>query len=104
MVATWGIESFGVCFDSNNKDLLNKDNITPRNTKGGGALKVFADVEMLRNGKEFFGLFDSNLVRMVHRLRFPHLNRSHALATDTYPTGDYQRYTNENMFNIHWTD
>jgi len=45
---------------------------------------LLADIEMLRRGQHFFGLFDSNLVRMIHRLRYPLLNNSHALAVETY--------------------
>ena len=45
---------------------------------------LLADIEMLRRGQHFFGLFDSNLVRMIHRLRYPLLNNSHGLAVETY--------------------
>ena len=101
IIATWGIESYGLCFENK---FTNKDNINPRNQKNGGAIQAIVDIEMLRNGKEFFGLFDSNFVRMVHRLRYPHLNHSHALATETYPVGEDQRETNRNMFDFHWVD
>ncbi len=52
---------------------------------------------MLRNGEHFIGLFDSNLVRMIHRLRFPDkLSKSHALATESYDEPG-RRNMNSNM-------
>ena len=60
-------------------------------------LQLIAEIEMLRNGEHFIGLFDSNLVRMIHRLRFPDkLNTSHALAADTYEEAS-RRSMNSNM-------
>mmetsp|Transcript_19904 Transcript_19904/g.28509 ORF Transcript_19904/g.28509 Transcript_19904/m.28509 type:complete len:394 (+) Transcript_19904:1226-2407(+) len=46
--------------------------------------RVFMDIKLLRKGRLFFGLFDSNLVRLVHRLRWPNYQMSRALATSTY--------------------
>jgi hypothetical protein len=47
----------------------------------------------------FVGLFDSNLVRMVHRLRGgPRWNNSFALATATYP--DDRRDLNAHLDDI----
>lgn len=46
--------------------------------------RLFMDIELLRKARMFFGLFDSNLVRMVHRLRMPNWQMSWALATETY--------------------
>mmetsp|Transcript_19904 Transcript_19904/g.28510 ORF Transcript_19904/g.28510 Transcript_19904/m.28510 type:complete len:246 (+) Transcript_19904:458-1195(+) len=46
--------------------------------------RLFMDIELLRKSRMFFGLFDSNLVRMVHRLRMPNWQMSRALATVTY--------------------
>ena len=47
-------------------------------------MKLLADIEMLKRGDHFFGLFDSNLVRMVHYLRYPNLKNSHSLAVSTF--------------------
>jgi len=46
--------------------------------------RLFMDIEFLRKARMFFGLFDSNLVRMIHRLRMPNWQMSRALATKTY--------------------
>lgn len=50
-----------------------------RNGGQQSAFALFADIEMLRRGAHFFGLFESNIVRMIHRLRFPLLSNSHPL-------------------------
>jgi hypothetical protein len=60
--------------------------------------RLLLDVEMLRKGHMFYGLFDSNLVRMVHRLRFPNFQMSFALAAETYP--DDRKYINSHLDNI----
>lgn len=43
-------------------------------------LRAFADIEMLVHGEYFFGLLSSNLVRMVHRLRYPVMDKTIPLA------------------------
>ena len=45
-------------------------------------LALLAEVEMLRHGQEFVGLFESNLVRMIFLLRYPQNTHSHALAAE----------------------
>jgi hypothetical protein len=47
-----------------------------------GALKLLADVEMLRNGRHFFGLAESNVVRLARRLQPPGAT-FHALGPQT---------------------
>eukprot|EP00597_Dinobryon_sp_UTEXLB2267_P000508 CAMPEP_0170059666 /NCGR_PEP_ID=MMETSP0019_2-20121128/1865_1 /TAXON_ID=98059 /ORGANISM="Dinobryon sp., Strain UTEXLB2267" /LENGTH=243 /DNA_ID=CAMNT_0010264987 /DNA_START=486 /DNA_END=1217 /DNA_ORIENTATION=+ len=66
--------------------LLTAENAANLRRHGGltSTYALLADIEMLRRGQHFFGLFDSNLVRMIHRLRYPVLNNSHALAVETY--------------------
>ena len=100
IISNWGIKTYGSCYDHETNKLL-KNTINPREELQGVALKVFADIEMLRKGKEFFGLFQSNLVRMIHRLRYPYLNHSHSLASETYSMDDANiRNVNDNLFNI----
>jgi hypothetical protein len=36
-------------------------------------MRLIAEIELLRNGKHFFGLLQSNLVRLVYRLGIPAL-------------------------------
>ena len=43
-------------------------------------LRLFADIDMLVQGEHFFGLLNSNLVRMIYRLRFPDVGTFHGLA------------------------
>ena len=44
-------------------------------------LRLFAEIEMLAGGTHFFGIMNSNLVRMVHRLRYPDKqSTTHGLA------------------------
>ena len=95
-----GIKTHGACFDGK----VLRGNRNPRSEAHGGTIRLLADIEMLRKGNEFFGLFHSNLVRMVHRLRYPHLGQSHALATETYPQGSARQKINDNMFDIPWID
>ena len=102
ILAESGIKTHGACFNEKANKFL-RDNHNPRNEAHGGTARLFADIEMLRKGKEFFGLFHSNLVRMVHRLRYPHLGHSHALALETFPPGP-RRSINDNMFDIPWVD
>jgi hypothetical protein len=65
------------------------------------ALKLFADIQMLRHGSHFIGLFESNLVRVVHLLRYPHSLTSHALATEG--SGDRNRVNaNEHMDDLNY--
>jgi hypothetical protein len=46
-------------------------------------LRLFAEIEMLVNGVHFFGLLNSNLVRMIHRLRsVERQTNTHGLAYD----------------------
>ena len=61
---------------------VNSNSATVVGKRNGGqqsAYALFADLEMLRRAEHFFGLFESNIVRMTHRLRFPVLSRSHPL-------------------------
>lgn len=54
------------------------------NPRKGGyrpTLRLLAEIDMLVNGVHFFGLLNSNLVRMVHRLRSPERQKNtHGLA------------------------
>jgi len=45
-------------------------------------LNQLAEVEMLRHGQEFIGLFESNLGRLVYSLRYPQIIHSHSLASE----------------------
>lgn len=70
---------------------------------GEDSLKVFADIQMLRHGAHFIGLFESNLVRLVHLIRYPHSLTSHALATEG--SGDRKRVDlNQHMDDINYFD
>ena len=82
---------FSPCF--NNSDMAGK-----RHGGEASTYALLADIEMLRRGKHFFGLFDSNLVRMIHRIRFPVLNNSHCLNAETYHDG--RVHINKNMEDI----
>lgn len=82
---------FGPCLNSSNHLTYAR---RAKNSKTN-TYALLADIEMLRGGEHFFGIFDSNLVRMVHRLRHPNLSSSHCLATETYR--DSRRDINNNM-------
>ena len=82
---------FGPCLNSSNR-LIYERRAKNSNTN---TYALLADIEMLRGGAHFFGIFDSNLVRMVHRLRHPNLSSSHCLAAETYH--DARRNINDNM-------
>jgi len=44
----------------------------PRSDGGyNDTMKLISDIEMLRRGKVLLGLVESNLVRMIYRLRYP---------------------------------
>ena len=82
---------FSPCFN-------NSGSIGQRNSGQASTYALLADIEMLRRGKHFFGLFDSNLVRMIHRIRFPVLNNSHCLNAEIYHDG--REHINKNMEDI----
>ena len=94
------VQVFSPCYNESNSSQLLVNLEVRRSFDTSAALELLADIEMLRRGHHFVGLFDSNLVRMVHRLRYPHLNYSHGLAEETYE--DSRRTLNQHMDNIHW--
>lgn len=93
------IQIFSSCINENDSTQI-LTSLVRRKRDVSAALELFADIEMLRHGVHFFGLFDSNLVRMIHRIRFPHLNFSHALAEETYT--DSRRTLNQHMDDMLW--
>ena len=58
----------------------------PRLHDHKSTLRLFAEIEMLAAGTHFFGVVNSNIVRMVHRLRYPDKqNTTHALGIPVQP-------------------
>ena len=95
-----GVSTFSLCLNSSTGDVALTQPV--RGPQAGdpdpaasSAFRFFFDIEMLRKSKLFFGLFDSNIARMVHRLRSPRWTASYAIATETYP--DERRNLNHRL-------
>ncbi len=60
------------------------------------AITLLADLELLRQSEHFFGFFDSNIARMVAKLRALYLpaEYTHALGSDAYNRKHYLKITN----------
>ncbi len=72
-----------------NQDLVGEFN--PRRKDFRSTQRLFAEVLMLAGGQHFFGIMNSNLVRFIHRLRYPdHQNTSHGLACMLTPATQFK--------------
>ena len=92
----------GSCIkDYSGREVLKQDQVKVRTKDRSSALHALADVEMLRRGKHFIGLFESNYVRFVHLLRYPHSHTSHALAAEVH-TEEARRTINSHMHDINY--
>jgi hypothetical protein len=96
----WGnkVEVRSTCFDpievtGDISSLLQSRRQVGRNDKPNHAISVFADIELLRKSEHFFGLFNSNIVRWVARLRSRHFSSdyTHALAVSVHNADTYLR-------------
>ena len=101
-----GVKLFGSCFNATTNALIpinvDRTESLVRTKKYESTIGLLADIEMLKNGDHFFGLFDSNLVRMIHKLRYPLFNHSHALGASTYNV--HKRTVDSRMDNLPWGD
>lgn len=77
---------FGSCFHSDGKSVLPekiKTNWNPRPSDHGKnettTQLLMADIDMLRKGSFLMGAILSNLVRMVHYLRYPHFEDTYTM-------------------------
>jgi hypothetical protein len=91
------VSIYSRCLQNATGAVVNHNNdLGPRLRTFSSSLEVFADLEMLRKGEHFIGLFSSNLVRMVHLLRYPNLLTSHGLAASVL-TEPKRRTQNDHM-------
>lgn len=60
-------------------------------------LKLISDIDMLQHGKVFLGLVESNLVRMIYRLRYPD---HQSTFFPIYISAAQQKNTNVALYNL----
>lgn len=60
-------------------------------------LKLISDIDMLQHGKVFLGLVESNLVRMIYRLRYPD---HQSTFFPIYLSAAQQKNTNVALYNL----
>jgi hypothetical protein len=65
--------------NNNNNNKNNKNQLTNYNPR---TMLILSELDMLIKGKYFLGSFYSNFVRLVHYLRYPHLQESFHFLRD----------------------
>jgi hypothetical protein len=79
-----GVSVYSPCYSKFHKNVEEGGlvgDFNPRKMDYRSTLRLFAEIEMLVNGVHFFGIMNSNLVRLIHRLRSPDRQKNtHGLA------------------------
>ncbi len=113
------IEIYSPCLDtkvlnhisiSSNVPLVLRDESDKHGERYGGrnggyesTLELIADLQMLRKSEVFAGLIDSNIVRMVHRMR-PRGSRTYLLAAETYDNPEVRSFNQKRPYLLPWRD